>query len=83
MNVSIFILIAVLLAFGTGFFVALIIWSIKWFLVSNSEKVEYAKSVHLLHIFSTSKSLKAYKSGSIVCNDPINLELFKFYHGKN
>ncbi|MBV5314364.1 MAG: hypothetical protein JZU47_13765 [Prolixibacteraceae bacterium] len=90
MNASYFVLVAALLAFATGFFVAAIIWSIRWFLTPREERVVSSKSVHLLHIFSKNElhntlgvAVGSNKSG-LMNNDSVsNMELYRYYHGKN
>jgi hypothetical protein len=90
MNAAYFVLVAALLAFATGFFVATIIWSIRWFLTPREERVVSSKSIHLLHIFSKNDLNKAFavsvngnKTG-VLNNDSVNnMELYRYYHGKN
>jgi len=89
MNASYFVLVAALLTFATGFFVASIIWSIRWLLAPKEEKAS-SKSVHLLHIFSKHKlnpeyaiSINENKSGQVNNDSVYNKELYLYYHGKN
>jgi hypothetical protein len=86
MNVNYFVLIAALLSFATGFFVAAIIWVIKWFITPREDRVT-SNSVHLLHIFSKKELNRefAISSGPISANEEsvINKELYQYYHGKN
>jgi hypothetical protein len=90
MNATYFVLIAALLTFATGFFVASIIWSIKWLILSREERNESRGSVHLLHILSKRLSNNEFavsgygnKSEEIVDESINNRELYQYYHGKN
>ncbi len=89
MNATYFVLIAALLTFATGFFVASIIWGIKWVLLSRDERSESRKSIHLLHIFSNpwlKKEFVQLSSGSLNVNydeSVNNKELYQYYHGEN
>jgi len=90
MNASYFVLVAALLAFATGFFVAAIIWGIRWFLTPREERVVSSKSVHLLHIFSKNELNKEFAVSvngtktALLNNDSVNnMELYRYYHGKN
>jgi hypothetical protein len=90
MNASYFILVAALLAFCTGFFVAAIIWCIKVLLLAPKKLEQSPKSIHLLHIFSRKDfnhifSTNPESSKSVINNidSPLNKELYQYYHGKN
>ncbi len=90
MNATYFVLVSVLLTFATGFFVASIIWGIKWVLLSRDERSESRKSVHLLHIFSKQLSKREFAaqvfSSGLNANlgeSANNKELYQYYHGKN
>jgi hypothetical protein len=78
MNASYFVLVAALLTFATGFFVASIVWSIKW-LLSPKEKWVSSTSVHLLHIFSPCGFGASHNSKLTV--DIVNNELYDYNHG--
>lgn len=87
MNSSYFVLVAALLSFATGFFVAAIIWAIKWALIPREEKLMSEKSIQFLHIFSRRDYLRSF---SVKRNDQVpsidellNKELYQYYHGKN
>lgn len=80
MNASYFVLVAAVLTFATGFFVASIVWGIKWLLIPKEEKV-FSTLVHLLHIFSP-RGFGASHNDNF-STDPVNKELFRYYHGKN
>jgi len=89
MNASYFVLVAALLAFATGFFVAAIIWGIKLALAPKAVR-ESSKSVHLLHIFSKHEMNHSFhfqadekKTGQLNISSVINDELYQYYHGKN
>jgi len=89
MNASYFVLVAALLAFATGFFVAAIIWGIKLALAPKAVR-ESSKSVHLLHIFSKHDTSKSFsfqpeerKTSQLNIDSVINQELYQYYHGKN
>lgn len=90
MNATYFVLIAALLTFATGFFVASIIWGIKWFILSREGKTDNEKSVHLLHIFSRKTLRSEYavqalgQAGNFSYDESAkNKELYQYYHGKN
>lgn len=78
MNASYFVFVAAVLTFATGFFVASIVWSIKW-LLSPKEDWVSSTSVHLLHIFSP-RGFGASHNNSLTV-DLGNKELFGYYHG--
>jgi len=89
MNASYFVLVAAFLTFVTGFFVAAIIWGIKLLLAPKSERVS-SNSVHLLHILSKHDSNSEFapktsgnKSGQMNTDSVNNMELYRYYHGKN
>ena len=87
MNASYFVLVAASLTFATGFFVASIIWSIKW-LLSQNEVDKSAKSIHLLHIISRKELNKEFvapanNSGSANNESVFNQELYQYHYGKN
>ena len=87
MIASYFVLIAASLTFATGFFVASIIWSIKWIL-SPKEVGESTKSVHLLHMFSRQDLNKGFvapgRSLEGTNNESVfNQELYQYHYGKN
>ena len=90
MNASYFVLVAAALTFATGFFVASIIWGIKWLLMPSEEKVQSENSVHLLHIFSRNDLNKEFvmptqgnKSMPINYESVNNNELYQYHYGKN
>jgi hypothetical protein len=80
MNASYFVLVAAVLTFATGFFVASIVWGIKW-LLSPKEDWISSTSVQLLHIFSP-RGFGASHNTSFT-DDTVNKELFGYYHGKS
>ncbi|MBW8330849.1 MAG: hypothetical protein K0M40_02430 [Prolixibacteraceae bacterium] len=80
MNASYFVLVAAVLTFATGFFVATIIWGIKMLLAPKEERVS-SKSVHLLHIFSPHCFGASHNDNYSV--DAVNKELFRYYHGNS
>ena len=87
MIASYFVLIAASLTFATGFFVASIIWSIKW-LLSPKEVGESTKSVHLLHIFSKQDlnkefALSSHSSELTINESAFNQELYQYHYGRN
>ena len=88
MNASYFVLVAALLTFATGFFVAAIIWGIKLLIAPKDERSP-SKSIHLLHIFSTKELNNQFatpecgKISSLTYNDSVfNKELYQYHHGK-
>jgi len=84
MNVAYFILTVILISFATGFFVAAIIWLIKWSILLGENKGSVQTSV--FHFFSglmQSKSRKIEFPSVNTNNDSLNMELYQFYHGKN
>lgn len=81
MNASYFVLVAVVLTFATGFFVASIIWSIKWLLSPKEDRLIAVRSIHLLHIFSPHGFGASHNDN--LSTDLVNKELFRYYHGKN
>ncbi len=80
MNVIYFVLVAAVLTFATGFFVASIVWSIKW-LLSPKEAWVSSTSVHLLHLFSPRGFGASHNTNLTV--DLLNNELYGYYHGKS
>ncbi len=80
MNATYFVLISALLAFATGFFVAAIIWIIRWFLTPRDPRTSgpgFMKKF-LKHDLASKDD---GKTGTI--NDESNKELYQYYHGKN
>lgn len=89
MNASYFVLVAALLTFATGFFVATIIWGIKLLLTPKSEQVS-SNSVNLLHIFSKhdlnnefAPKASGNKSGQMNIDSVNNNELYQYHYGSN
>lgn len=87
MNSSYFVLVAAFLSFATGFFVAAIIWAIKWALIPGKEKLLSEKSIHFPHIFYRQEYLQNYSvkkdDRMTPVSEPLNKELYQYYHGKN
>jgi hypothetical protein len=89
MNASYFVLVAALLTFATGFFVAAIIWVIKWCLMPREERSTSPNSVQLLHIFSQPDTNQASatssnsKSGLSTDDSVNNNELYQYHYGTN
>ncbi len=77
MNANYFVLVAASLTFATGFFVASIVWGIKWVLMSKER--ESSMSVQLLHIFSL-RSIGASHNNNLT-DDQVNKELYHYNHG--
>lgn len=90
MNATYFVLVSVVLTFATGFFVASIIWGIKWVLIAREEKSDSQKSIHLLHIFSKPLHKREFATQAFAASSNPNFdesvnnkELYQYYHGKN
>ena len=88
MNASYFVLVAAVLTFATGFFVASIVWSIKWLLSPKEDKLTDIKSIQLLHIFSIPDMKSFGLDSKYVKRNPMiqdlgNKELYLFNHGRN
>ncbi len=84
MSVAYFVLIVTAISFATGFFVAAIIWLIKWSILSgeNSESFRTNFSMYLSSLFRNKSAQGDFHSyGSN--NDSLNKELYQYYHGKN
>lgn len=84
MNVAYFILTVVLISFATGFFVAAIIWFIKWSILSGEKKE--SEQTNFFQLFKRLFSNKSLENGShsfSTNNDSLNFELYQYYHGKN
>lgn len=83
MNTSYFVLVSVVLTFATGFFVASIIWSIKWLITSKDNLVTF-NTVQMLHLFQ--KPLRhgfgaSHNDSNSV--DFVNKERYRYYHGNS
>ena len=80
MNASYFVLVAASLTFATGFFVATIVWSIKWLLLPKEETL--SRVVHLLHLFSwqTMKGIGVSRNDNSF-EDMANKDLYLYFHG--
>jgi len=88
MNASYFVLVAAVLTFATGFFVASIVWSIKWLLSPKEDRLMALKSIQLLHIFSIPDMKSFGLDSKNVKRNPMiqdlgNKELYLFNHGRN
>jgi len=84
MNVAYFILIVILISFATGFFVAAIIWLIKWSILAaeNKDSLQTNASKHFSKLFQNKYRNDENPSLS-TNNDTLNMELYQYYHGKN
>jgi hypothetical protein len=84
MSVANFILIVTAISFATGFFVAAIIWLIKWSILSGDKSESYRTTIsrYLSGLFQNKSDQNDFLSfGSN--NDSLNKELYRYYHGKN
>jgi hypothetical protein len=84
MNVAYFILIVILISFATGFFVAAIIWMIKWSILAGENKELLQTNVfqHFSKLFQNKYQKNEHPPLS-TNNDSLNMELYQYYHGKN
>ena len=84
MNATYFILTVILISFVTGFFVAAIIWLIKWTILAaeNNESLQTQVFRFFSGLMQNKSAKNEYLSAS-TNNDLLNMELYKFYHGKN
>lgn len=84
MNATYFVLTVILISFATGFFVAAIIWLIKWTILAGENKESLQTQV--FQLFSGLRQNKSGKNEFPLANtnnDSLNMELYQFYHGKN